>query len=95
MSVQLAPNRFHHGQPRLRQAVKLLGFDRMIERDPLEQRDLFCHQAQVGNGPLPRPGHFTIAVQGLAALDDALVGFGWGHRLEHATALGPVNGRGP
>jgi hypothetical protein len=79
MSVQFAPHSIGQRAPRFRQAVDLLGFDRVIHGDLLKQRDFIRHNLEVSNGPLPCPGHLRVPEQGLAAEDDARVGFGRGH----------------
>jgi hypothetical protein len=79
MSVQLSPHSIDKSAPPLRQPIDLLGFDRMNDGDLLEQSNLVGHDLQVGNRPLPCPGHISVSGEGLAAEDDALVGFGWGH----------------
>jgi hypothetical protein len=79
MSVQLSPHSIDKSAPPLRQPIDLLGFDRMIHGDLLEQRDFISHDLKVSNRPLPCPGHLRGPEQGLAAEDDARVGFGRGH----------------
>lgn len=85
MSVELSSHGIHQRAPRFRQAIKLLSFDRMIQRNLLKQSDLVGHQRKIRNWPLPCSSHLSIAVQGLSALDDALIGFCRGHgaRMPH------------
>lgn len=79
MSVQLSPYSIDKSAPRFRQSVDLLGFDRVIDGDLLEQRDFVRHDLKVCDRPLPGPRHIGVSVQCLAGLYDAGVGFGWGH----------------
>lgn len=86
-SVQLASHRIGQSAPRLRQAIDLLRFYRVIQCDLLEQGDLVGHDLQIRNWPLPLPGHRAVSVQCLSAEDDALIGFGWGHAANSPRGL--------
>ncbi len=79
MSVQLASHSIGQSAPPLRQPIDLLGFDRVIYGDLLKQRDFISHDLKVCNWPFPCPCHIGVSVEGLAAEDDARVGFGRGH----------------
>lgn len=78
-SVQLSPHSIGKSAPRFSQAVDLLGFDRVIDGDFLQQRDFIRHDRKVSNGPLPCPRHIGVSVESLSTVGYSRVGFGWGH----------------
>jgi hypothetical protein len=90
-SMQLPSHGIGHSAPSFRQAVDLLNFDRVLHGDLLKQRDFIRHNLEVSNGPLPCPRHIGVSVQGLAAEDNALVGFDQIHQPDIATPERLVN----
>lgn len=79
MSIQLPPNSIGHSAPAFCQPINLLCLFRDFLGNALKQRNLIGHDVKVGNRPLPCPRHLGVPEQGLAAEDDARVGFGRGH----------------
>lgn len=77
--VQPTAHRVQHRSPGFSQAIDFFGFYRVIDRNSFQQNNLVFNQAEVGKGPFTRARHLGVAVQRLAGLDDALVGFFRGH----------------
>lgn len=78
-SVELTSNSIHHRAPGLGQSIDFLGFNRVIDRNLFQPRNLVLHQSEIGNRPDTCSGELRVAVQSAAGLDDVLVGFGGGH----------------
>ena len=81
VSVQLPTDSFNHRLPGFHEDAQLERLALVLLGYLLDLRHFLDHQRKVSNRPLPCPGHLGIAAQGLAAEDDALIGFGWGHGL--------------
>lgn len=79
--VQLTPHRIHHRAPGLGQAVNLLRFNRVIDRNLFQPRNLILHQSEIGNRPDTCSGELCISMQRAAGVHNVLVGFGGGHGL--------------
>lgn len=60
-----------------------------------QDTDLGIHQPDVGVELHPGLIYPLVYGQGLAAEDDAAIGFGWGHELQLANNGGAVNGGRP
>ena len=78
-SVQLSANSLDHRPPGLNQWCQLQRLVFVKLGNLFELRNLLLHQWKVSNRPHPCPRHINVAVQGLAAENDAAVGFGWCH----------------
>lgn len=91
-SVHSTAHGFDHRLPSFDEASQLGRLVLVQLGDLLELSDFQLHQWQVAKGPQPSSRHFDIAHQGLAAEDDALIGFFCGH--SHISRQNPqlVNG---
>lgn len=78
-SVQLGLHRRTEHVPSVHQHDELEGLLRVLHSDAGEHHGLVLHQFQVADRPVPGFRHLHVFRQGVAAEDDAVVGFFWGH----------------
>lgn len=77
--VKLCPDTGHQGQPFLAKRNDLRRLSWVVLSDALKVLKLVIHQPDVIDRDLPGRNHLHVSVQGLAAGDDALIGFVGGH----------------
>lgn len=84
MLIQLRPYLRHQAQPLLSQATNFLDLAWVPIRNALEQIKLIVHEAHISNWQHATVHHRHVFMQGLAAKDNALIGFFGGHGVSVA-----------
>ena len=87
ISVHLGLEGILEADPVRNEAHQLHAHLSMLSGDAIEQVKFLRNQMHIADRPNVVHGHGPIPEQGLAAEDDALVGFVWGHAM---TIVGPA-----
>lgn len=94
-----SPHRTHNPMPKVDpfpdQRHELVCFAGMLIRDLGKDQGFIAEQVHIANGPVSAVHHLGVSGQGLAAQDNAFVGFCGGHGSSIQQRAGAVNGVSP